>query len=245
MKKVACGSCGLDLSAEVEADSCPSCGSEARAIYLAIDETVAVTESQSATRSRDGEVTGVWHADEVRASSATADGSLVKGQVSGEMSTGESDTPRASEVLRARFDIDHEGTWTTKVVAAVSSDPYPWVDSRLYCDGREAREVQVIRAKITNSLWTSLNHHRLAEVEESYESAAGDLRDAISKKAKYASDEDRKGMDLALDATRVLSHALPAVVRKFRDLHGGWAASLGFKAIWIVGPSVALTTRLD
>lgn len=40
-------------------------------------------------------------------------------------------------------------------------------------------------------------------------------------------------------------HALRSVAEEFLDEHGEWAGTVGFKEIWISGPTVALVHRLD
>lgn len=66
------------------------------------------------------------------------------------------------------------------------------------------------------------------------------LRDAIeAKRTRSAPD-----IHLALDAVHAPAHALRSVAEAFRRQHGGWAASVGFQKIWLVGPSVDLVQRL-
>jgi hypothetical protein len=73
--------------------------------------------------------------------------------------------------------------------------------------------------------------------------AADDLRTAIDHKSRIAASQ-RASLVLALDATKTPGHALHAVTTSFTARHGSWASSLRFRAIWIVGHGVALTTRL-
>jgi hypothetical protein len=50
---------------------------------------------------------------------------------------------------------------------------------------------------------------------------------------------------LALDALRSPGHVMPQVVHDFRTRHSDWAQCLGYSEIWLVGPTAALTYRLD
>lgn len=78
------------------------------------------------------------------------------------------------------------------------------------------------------------------------EAAAGRLKEAIEHKT--GSDgippKGRTALVLALDAGRVPALAFEEVANRFRDLHGEWAVSLGFKEVWVVGPDPRLIHRL-
>ena len=67
------------------------------------------------------------------------------------------------------------------------------------------------------------------------------IRTAIQAKATRA---DRK-ITLALDATDSPRASFRPVVDAFRTQYGPWAACIGFREIWIVGPVAALVNRLD
>jgi predicted nucleic acid-binding Zn-ribbon protein len=68
------------------------------------------------------------------------------------------------------------------------------------------------------------------------------LKTAIAKKLRFA---NRHEIVLALDATDSPRYALNGVVEAFRSTHGAWAKSIGYEAIWLVGPEASLVYRLD
>jgi hypothetical protein len=80
-------------------------------------------------------------------------------------------------------------------------------------------------------------HERSAEIRAVVEA----IRIAVQAKATRA-DRD---VVLALDATDSPRAALRQAVDTFRAQHGAWAADVGFKEIWLVGPVAALVNRLD
>jgi hypothetical protein len=107
--------------------------------------------------------------------------------------------------------------------------------------------VQVVRATISQDLWRQHSGTRAVDVTLSMARVIEELRQAIDLKAK-----DRKlppgvrsHLALALDATRLPGLGFDWIVREFRHSQGLWAASLGFKSIWLVGPITRLTWRLD
>jgi hypothetical protein len=79
------------------------------------------------------------------------------------------------------------------------------------------------------------------ERSEDIRAVAEAIRAAIQAKRTRA---DRKIM-LALDATDSPRASFRPVVDEFRTQYGDWAVHVGFREIWIVGPSAALVNRLD
>jgi hypothetical protein len=67
------------------------------------------------------------------------------------------------------------------------------------------------------------------------------IRASIQAKITRA---DRK-IVLALDATDSPRAYFRPVVDEVRIQYGEWAIHVGFREIWIVGPSAALVNRLD
>ena len=80
-------------------------------------------------------------------------------------------------------------------------------------------------------------HERYAQQSEVVEA----IHAAIAAKATRAD----RNIVLALDAIDSPRAAFRSVADAFRKLYGVWAADVGFKAIWLVGPSVGLVHRLD
>jgi len=80
-------------------------------------------------------------------------------------------------------------------------------------------------------------HERSADIRGVVEA----IRAAIEAKVTRADPE----ITLALDATDSPRAAFRPVVDAFRAQYGSWAGRVGFKEIWIVGPTAALVNQLD
>jgi hypothetical protein len=111
-------------------------------------------------------------------------------------------------------------------------------------NGSESIEIQVTRAVSNKETWKLLNAAGFVNRDRTVQDAADDLRLAIKKKETMPS-KQRMDVLLALDATETSSHTLPAVLDSFRGRYRSEVKALGFKAIWVVGPVVALTLRVD
>jgi hypothetical protein len=109
-------------------------------------------------------------------------------------------------------------------------------------DGATTLLIQVTRA-VDYRFWAPLG--RTGQVVEAA-STPGELADrlkvAIDRKVTLAG---RSDIVLALNARLAVMQALHRVVDEFKMRHGAWARDVGFKAIWVVGPTVGLTRRLD
>lgn len=93
-------------------------------------------------------------------------------------------------------------------------------------------------------------YHRLSKNSEvdsqsNVDDAADMLENAISRKGKKYGPTTRKRLVLALDAIEYSIYSLSPVVDSFRRRHGNSVSKLGFKEIWVVGPTANLTRRLD
>lgn len=106
-------------------------------------------------------------------------------------------------------------------------------------------QIQVVRAA-GESFWEELSKARqIGQRGITPEELASALREPIAKKARKLGPNERANLILALDATRTPASALTSVVEEFRGAHGAWCASLGFSAVWVVGPYSSFVERLD
>src|SRR5207244_3298777 len=104
-------------------------------------------------------------------------------------------------------------------------------------DGRTILHIQVTRA-VDHRFFAPLG--RTGQVVESGstpEELADRLKAAIEGKATLAG---RSAIVLALDARLAGMQALQRVVDEFKLQHGEWARTVGFQAIWVVGPTAGL-----
>jgi len=246
---VKCGGCGVALSEPVDTPvearaPCPSCGSTKRAFEVHVTDSVQVTSHISALHERQGEAIGFSESErEGCASSASLRGEgSVDISLIGSSPQGEEDTTAACQVLKERLNLD--GARWGKVVAGREPADCVLVDSE---DAKRTLAVQVVRAIASQEPWRELNSSGSAERSLSSSAAVAAMRAAIEAKARDTKipRSTRPKLILALDATRLPGLAFDAIVREFRSTSMTWAASHGFAAIWLVGPTSRLVWRLD
>jgi hypothetical protein len=105
----------------------------------------------------------------------------------------------------------------------------------------------VLRVQVTQverAVWSRLARDRHATLRRSVPELALDIRTAVESKSKKYSSAQRSKLLLALDAIRAPGYVHDAVVAAFVSDHGEWAAHLGYRAIWLVGPTADLTRQL-
>jgi len=138
---------------------------------------------------------------------------------------------------------DDGAHWQTCTDVSRECGKDPEVDCEL-SDGDNVLKIQVTRAHFERSFWKALTKQKTSSGALSPESAADILKQSIEAKARRPQVQ-RQRLILALDATETPSHAFEPVIRSFIERYGHWASSLCYISIWLVGPNVTLTTRLD
>jgi hypothetical protein len=98
--------------------------------------------------------------------------------------------------------------------------------------------------QVERAVWSRLARDRHATLRRSVPELALDIRTAVESKSKKYSSAQRSKLLLALDAIRAPGYVHDAVVAAFISDHGKWAAHLGYRAIWLVGPTADLTRQL-
>ncbi len=246
---VRCILCGAPLSdptnlAGQDRKPCPSCGSLGHNIAISVSEELRITSHLSMLQERAGEAIGFSESERGgRATSFTIqDDNLLRLSITGTSPQGEEDTPEVCCVLLQRFKEDGQP------YSKVSPGPEP-ADCILITDDNPmvSLEVQVVRAIASQTIWLQLSNTGSAQKSLSPMEVTRELRAAIASKGSDSKlpPPVRRCLVLALDATRLPGLGFDAVVRNFRDTEGEWAASLGFKSIWLVGPTPRLTWRID
>jgi hypothetical protein len=104
--------------------------------------------------------------------------------------------------------------------------------------------LQVQMTQVERAVWNRLARDRQATLRRNVQGLADDIRAAVESKAKKYSPAQRSKLLLALDAIRSPGYVHDAVVAAFVTNHGEWAAGLGYRAIWLVGPTAELTCQL-
>lgn len=111
--------------------------------------------------------------------------------------------------------------------------------------GFRVLEIQVTQAANDGGFWADLSRSGRGSSAGSTAEVARQLWNAIGKKAKKTPPAQRSRLTLALDASLSAAQALPPVLSQFRPAYSREAAALGFREMWIVGPTADLCARLD
>lgn len=202
--------------------------------------TRVITESNHP----DGTASTVVRAGDFVASSVTGGGQQ-RQDFQGRPSQGEEDV---LQVCRSLFyALKREGQDWSRF--GVPSGPVDNVDA--VADNAEGDRLQVQVTRIERAAWEVLGRHGQATLERGPEELAADIRAAVESKGvpspqhrRAIPADQRPEILLALDAISSPAYAHEAVVAAFLASHGEWVAGLGFRAVWLVGPTVTLTRRL-
>lgn len=160
----------------------------------------------------------------------------------GQPSQGEDGTLQACESLIEA--MNREGkTWKRPTLAKNEADDADAVAHRL--DGAKGElRIQVVRARNDPSFWGQAHRSNESVAHGSSDELANELRAPIAHKAKKIPPKQRPHLALALNAMDTAGYTMGDVAVVFRENHGAWAKSLGFREIWLVGPNAHLTYRL-
>lgn len=102
--------------------------------------------------------------------------------------------------------------------------------------------LQITRAYNDPFFWKSVHPSKSTNREATVGEYVQEIRNAIEKKAKRT--PQKSEIVLVLDAIET-AHSFEKVSESFRKQNGAWVRQLGFEAVWLVGPTAALTHRLD
>jgi hypothetical protein len=108
-------------------------------------------------------------------------------------------------------------------------------------DGTTKLKVQVVRAEVGSELPRALSRGDTVSGNRHSDEIADSLKAAIEHKRTRAFGD----IVLVLDATETPRSVFAPVISSFRKRYGAWAAHVGFKQIWVVGPIPDLVERLD
>jgi hypothetical protein len=245
--QVACGQCRLaldersDLPVE-ERQPCPRCGSVGRFFDVQLKGEVGLT-SRMAARKRDssgspeGEAVRVSGPGERVAAADFAPDGLVPSQIAGPAPRGEEGSVETAQLLVHRLRRSGEN-W---------DDPVKVDRQDVDCEARSGDQVlpiQVTRIGRTR-FWRNLGRVGRVTEQSTADEAADELMNAIAAKARRLPAVQKATLVLALDARDTPAFALRGVVSRFHKRHGHHAAVLGFRGVWVIGPTVDLVARLD
>lgn len=108
-----------------------------------------------------------------------------------------------------------------------------------------AGRLQVQITRVEHSASAEVARTGRAESVETNDGRAAVIWAAIAKKSTRIPPRQRFQLVLVLDAIRTSCYLRNAVIESFRLHHADQARTLGYIAIWLVGPTATLTCRLS
>ena len=150
----------------------------------------------------------------------------------------EEDVLQACRSLRAALHRKGEA-W-----GAFSLSPSPADDVDAIAEDGAGAVLRVQVTQVERAVWNRLARDRQATLRRSVQELAVDIRTAVESKSNKYSSAQRGKLLLALDAIRAPGYVHHAVVAAFVSDHGEWAAHLGYRAVWLIGPTADLTHQL-
>jgi hypothetical protein len=240
-----CATCGAVLRPTVsgkERLQCPLCSPLPGALAICRDEKIGFSGHVMGEAVRDGQPVGFTESerrDLTRYAALQEDGTILL-NLAGIPPRGEQDSENVARVLLDRFCsvcedwvLRGRGTGDDDILVKRIS-PSPCIDL----------SVQVVQALISKSFWEELFCQKQISRRLSIPEISTALRAAIQHKSLIPPGH-RSKMILALNASRVPAFAVGDVAKRFCQVEGLWAASLGFYSIFVVGPTKTWVHRLD
>lgn len=112
-------------------------------------------------------------------------------------------------------------------------------------DQSKTLKMQVTRVTSNREYWRNLALKIAVSKEISTEDCVNEIFQSIDNKSESIPMDQRNDLILVLDSTIAQQYCYESVIKTFRENYGEESKSLGFKGIWLVGPSHHLTWQLD
>jgi hypothetical protein len=243
-----CSDCEYEYGNEVAAEaiaasrvSCPICGStriSAHALAGVASAAVSVPPARAVAHSYhpDGSESIVV-GSEGFLSSSVAGGEDHRQDFHGRPAWNEEDVLQVCRSLRAA--LRREG----EVWGRFSLPPGPANDVDAVAEDESGTVLRVQVTRVERAAWATLAQSGQATLQRNAEELVTNIRAAVESKLRYPPPQ-RRELLLALDAIRSPAYVHDAVLAAFLAAHGPWVAGLGYRAIWLVGPTADLTRRL-
>lgn len=237
-----CPDCGGMLDGVDLADPCPSCGGNRRSANAPAQTVMGSATAPQPTAVAHSHPGDVGEQIDVGGpgyrSSSTADPEGGRQVYDGEPPLHEQDVQQVCDNLREALAQvgDH---WDRFRVQPETSD----VDAVAENSHGECLQVQVTR--VERGAWAQVARTGRAESVVTDKRRAAYIWDAITKKSARIPPRQRVDLVLVLDAIRTPGYLRSTVIEVFRAHYGHQARNLGFIAIWLVGPTAALTCQLS
>ncbi len=245
---VFCKACGKQLDGLLELPGheripCPRCGSTSRRFEESCEVRIGLSAHFSLLHQREDKAIGFEESRKNGTSIANrGNNGCVSYTLTGASPQGEEDTLPACRILIAALN-KAGGNWDqpTKGEGVIDCQAVDRLSKERYL------QIQIVRAKIDSIFWKALNLDGKTERKDTIVELAEQLKSAVEAKAndRKIPNVSRRGLVIALDATKLPAHSFDDVVETFRSKWGRWAKELGFDGVWLVGPNESLTWQLD
>ncbi len=237
-----CPDCGEVLDDVDLADPCPSCGGNRRSANAPADCAMGsgtVLQPTVVTHSHPGDVGEQIDVGAPRyRSSSAADPEGGRQVFDGEPPLHEQDVQQVCDTLREALAQagDHRDRFRLQPETS---------DVDAVAEGGYGGRLQVQVTRVEHGAWEEVARTGRAESVETDERRAAAIWNAITKKSTRIPPRQRAQLVLVLDAIRTPGYLRSTVIEVFRAHHGDQATDLGYMAIWLVGPTAALTHQLS
>ena len=211
-----------------------------KALHIQAEDGIQVSDSMKLIGIRTDRVIGYRETDSNgrQLSSDSHPGGNVSSYFKAAVSSGEGNVHKVCHILAERMSTRHTA-WT------VSMEHPDSIDIDCYLDSGDLRlNIQVTRADQNPEVYQRLNSKENVERMILDEELGAMLKNAIDAKAKKIAQSQRSDIVLVLDATDTPDLSLDATLAQFHSLFHKHLVSLGFREVWLVGPTSRLTHRL-
>lgn len=243
---IVCNVCGAVLAAGVgpthPTEPCATCGSREIHIDFGLDPAALsfssrhIAHGQKEGGDHIGEAVRVSGPGERAASGDVLCAASATQDISGPAPHGEEGRLDSANLLVQKLrELGQD--WKHPYVVDVAD-----IDCRADGDGGFL-DMQVVRAD-TSDTWKTLSRTGRASKAASPNELADALLEVARKKARLPPAQ-LGNLVLVIDARDTPVFAMGAIVESFRQRHLDGATRLGFRAVWVVGPTVELVARLD
>jgi hypothetical protein len=162
--------------------------------------------------------------------------------IEGDSRQGESGTIEVCGILVRRLNKDGF-SWESPY------DPTADISRReegIDCEAKDREKVLKVQVtRVETDIWKDLSKNQKAGKISKIKCTVENIWNVILRKSNRIPPDQRKDLVLALDAIETPIYALENVVEAFGNKYGAKTTSLGYEAVWMVGPTEELTYRLD
>lgn len=243
-----CSSCGESLSgcegpSPEERAPCPKCGSTLRHYFDEFIDSIKLSGGYSELASREGIEKGYSEErfDGRRTAAEFNEDDSLTTKIEGPSPQGEELTLAACRIFISSLNS----------LGANWQEPEFVNDGIIDCvavdrnDHLKKISIQCVKGNIRQDIWKKRASNGSYENSENIQETADRIREAIEKKADNILPAIRNDISLALDAALLPGLCFSSVISRLKEQHGEWIKQLGFQSVWIVGPEISLTKRLD